>query len=200
MSVKVKKTSSQPPKPTVPEKAPDKAGRSSDLHPLQTLRSEIDTLFDNMMAGFPSVRLNRPSFDMDHWRETWSEPFRDPFRRFEDTFNALSKLSPRADLKETPKDITITAELPGVNEADIDVSVSDDRLTISAHKKEETRKDGEDFHLAERHYGTMKRTFTLPATANVDQAKASFKDGVLSIEVPKKAQPKTRAKKIPIKG
>jgi HSP20 family protein len=196
MSVTVKKTPKQP----APEKTPENVERPNELHPLQTLRSEIDSLFDNMMAGFPSVRLNRPSFDMDHWRETWSEPFRDPFRRFEDTVNALSKLSPRADLKETEKTITITAELPGVSEADIDVSVAEDRLTISAHKKEETRQDGEDFHLTERHFGTMKRSFTLPVNADVDKAKASFKDGVLSIEVPKKALPKPAAKKIPIKG
>ena len=200
MSVKVTKTSKKSPKKTVPKKAvPEKAevvGRPSELHPLQTLRDEIDSLFDSVLSGFPAMRLTRPSFDIGQWRE----PFRDPFRRIEDTFGAMSKLAPRADLKETDKAITITAELPGVAEKDIDVTVADGLITISAEKKEETRKDEEDFHLAERHYGSVKRTFTLPDTANPDKAKASFKDGVLTIDVPKKALPKSARKKIPVQG
>ncbi len=205
MSVKVTKTGKDAKKdaklPSSSKKTPPASREISgatmgELHPLQTLRDEIDSLFDSVLAGFPTMRLTRPSFDMDQWRE----PFRDPFRRFESTFGALSKLSPRADLKETDKAITITAELPGVAEGDIDVSVSDGQITISAHKKEETRKDDENYHLSERHYGSVKRTFTLPDGADPDKAKAGFKDGVLSIEVPKKALPKSKAKKIPIKG
>lgn len=194
MSVKMSKPAKKPANKAAPAKA-EVVSPPSELHPLQTLRSEIDTLFDNMLSNFPVMRLTRPTFDTDLWRE----PFRDPFRRFEDTFGALSKLSPRADLKETDKGITITAELPGVAEADINVSVTEDRLTISAEKKGETRKDEDNYHLSERHYGSVKRTFTLPESADADKAKASFKDGVLSIDVPKRALPKTAAKKIPIK-
>jgi len=201
MSVKVtktsKKSSKKSTKKAVPASPESVAGPvPSEMHPLQTLRSEIDALFDSVASGFPAMRFSRPSFDMEQWRE----PFRDPFRRFEDTFGALSKLSPRADLKETDKTIVITAELPGVAEADIDVTASDGRLTISAEKKEETRQDDDNFHLSERHYGSVKRSFTLPETADLNKAKASFKDGVLSIEVPKRALSPTNAKKIPIKG
>lgn len=201
MSVKVTKTSKKSSKKSAKQPVPtatkgEVGAVSSELHPLQTLRSEIDALFDSMASGFPAMRFNRPSFDMEQWRE----PFRDPFRRFEDTFGALSKLSPRADLKETDTAITITAELPGVVEADIDVTVSDGRLTIGAEKKEETRQDDDNFHLSERHYGSIKRTFTLPETADADKAKASFKDGVLSIELPKRKLATAKAKKIPIKG
>ena len=196
MSVKVKKSEKKSVKKSAEKKAsstvPGVVSRAGELHPLQTLRSEIDALFDSMTSNFPAMRLHRPSFDMDQWR--------DPFRRFEDTFAALGKLSPRADLKETDKALTITAELPGVAEADITVTVSDNRLTISAEKKEETRKDEDNYHLSERHYGSVKRTFTLPDAADADKAKASFKDGVLTIDVPKKAPGKTTAKKIPVKG
>ncbi|MCR4378518.1 MAG: Hsp20/alpha crystallin family protein [Rhodospirillales bacterium] len=195
MTDKIKKTPKKSAKKVTSEKA-EVIERPTELHPLQTLRSEIDSLFDNMLSGFPSMRLSRPSFDMDRWRD----PFRDPFRRFEDTFSALSKLAPRADLKETDKTVTITAELPGVAEADIDISFANGQITVSAEKREETRKDDENYHLSERHYGSIKRTFTLPDAADVDKANATFKDGVLNIEVPKKALPKAAIKKIPVKG
>jgi len=109
-------------------------------------------------------------------------------------------LSTRAEVKETDKAVTVTAELPGVAEADIDVSVTDALLSIPAEKKEETRKDADNYHVSERHYGSIKRTFTLPDGVDVDKAKASFKDGVLSITVPKIARPKSATKKIPVKG
>lgn len=196
MSVTVTKTTAKPSPKKAPPAKPEDNNFPGELHPLQALRSEIDTLFDNVASGFPSVRFPRPSFDMDQWRE----PFRDPFRRIENSFGALGKLSPRSDLKETEKTITITAELPGVAEADIEVTVTSSMLTIGAQKNEEIHKDEDNFHLSERHYGSIKRSFTLPDTANADKAKASFKDGVLTITVPKKAIAKTAAKKIPIKG
>lgn len=206
MPAKVKKTAKKPAKKTTATKpeprAPAKpqAPESSDVmepravHPLQSLRQEIDTLFDNFLSGFPSQRFMRPRFDMDLWRE----PFLDPFKRFEDNFAALNKLTVRADMKETDKAIAITAELPGVAEDDIDVTVSEGRITIKAEKKEETVKDEEDMHLTERHYGSVQRTFTLPDTAEPDKAKAGFKDGVLTIDVPKRASAKAGTKKIPL--
>lgn len=196
MSVTVKKTKAKTSHKKAPPVKPEDNNFPGELHPLQALRSEIDTLFDSVASGFPSMRFPRPNFDMDQWRE----PFRDPFRRIENSFGALGKLSPRSDLKETDKAITITAELPGVEEADIEVTVTNSMLTIGAEKNEETHKDEDNFHLSERHYGSIKRSFTLPDTANGDKAKASFKDGVLTITVPKKAAPKSSAKKIPIEG
>jgi len=170
------------------------------VNPLLALRGEIDQMFENMMSGLPAMRLQRPHFDMDV-RDFWREPFfRDPFRRFEGGLQQLSKLSPRADLEETGKAITITVELPGVTEDGIDISASEGRITIRAEKKEETRKDDADYHLSERHYGVVERTFSLPDSADPDKAKAGFKDGVLTIEVPKKALPKSATRKIPIQG
>ena len=204
MSVKVKKTTKKPAKKAPAAKTaaqmPPAAPEATDVmeprgaHPLQSLRQEIDALFDNFLSGFPTQRFMRPRFDMDAWRE----PLLDPFKRFEDSFGALNKLSMRADMKETDTAFAITAELPGVEEGDIDVSVCDGRLTIKAEKKDETRKDDDNMHLTERHYGSVSRTFTLPDDAEADKAKAAFKDGVLTIDMPKRAQPKAGTKKIPI--
>lgn len=195
MSVKINKPTEKTAKKVTPENT-ERVVSADELHPLQTLRSEIDALFDSVLSGLPAMRLPRPKFDIEHWRE----PFRDPLRRFEDTFGTLSKMAPRADIKQTDKAVTVTAELPGVVEGDIEVSVADGLLTISAEKKEETRRDDENVHLAERHYGSITRTFTLPSDADPDKAKASFKDGILTIAVPMKAKPKSAAKKIPIKN
>ncbi|MBD3661241.1 MAG: Hsp20/alpha crystallin family protein [Arenibacter algicola] len=168
-------------------------------HPLQTLRDEIDQMFDSMLAGLPAARWRRPTFDMPTFDMTqWREPFRDPFKRFEDTFGALNKMSPRADMKETDTGFVITAEMPGVSEGDIDVSVTERRVTIKAEKKEEKLNDDDDMHISERHYGVIQRTFTLPDTADVDKAKGTFADGVLSIDVPKIPSARGKAKKIPI--
>lgn len=206
MSVKAKKTAKKPaeksstPKPATKAPAKSQAAESPDVmepqahHPLQSLRQEIDSLFDNFLSGFPAQRFMRPRFDMDLWRE----PFLDPFKRFEDNFSALNKLTVRADMKETDKAIAITAELPGVAEDDIDITVSEGRITIKAEKKGETAKDEGNMHLTERHYGSVQRTFTLPDTAEPDKAKASFKDGVITIDVPKRASAKTGTKKIPL--
>lgn len=209
MAVKVTKSEKKNPAKKSEKKAPKAKtkdeGEVMEPHaanPLVTLRDEIDRMFENALAGWSSMRMPdmnfpRPHFDMDFWRDPFS---REPFRRFEGRFAELSKLSPRADMSETDGAITVTAELPGVAEADIDVSVHDGRLTISAEKKEETRKDDADYHLTERHYGSVKRSFALPDSADADKAKATFKDGVLTVEVPKKALPKSSVKKIAIKG
>ena len=76
MTDKIKKPQKKPVKKVTSEKA-EVIEHPAELHPLQTLRSEIDSLFDSMLSSFPSMRLNRSSFDMDRWRD----PFRDPFRR-----------------------------------------------------------------------------------------------------------------------
>lgn len=188
-----KKASGKAPESPSPE--PTEVMDARTLHPLQTLRQEIDQMFDSMLSGFPTTRWRRPTFDMptfdmEHWR--------DPFKRFEGTFGALNNMSPRADMRETDKAFVITAEMPGVAEDDIDVSVSERRVTIKAEKKEETRKDDEDMHISERHYGVIQRTFTLPDTADVDKAKGSFSDGVLTINVPKVPSAQGKTKKIPI--
>lgn len=192
MSVKVKKTEKT--KKDVSHTVDDKATLDRRLqHPLLALREEVDHLFDNFFSGFalgPFGEFGRGPMHTE------------PFRRFEDTFAglapALGKLSIKADVRETEDAYRIEAELPGLDESNIDVSVSDGRLTITGEKKEETKEDGEDYHLTERHYGSVKRTFPVPETVDLGKAAANFKNGVLKITLPKKALAKPKAKKIPI--
>ncbi len=104
---------------------------------------------------------------------------------------------PKIDLKETDKEIIINAEIPGVDKKDIKVDVNDNLLTISFEKKQEKdEKDKGGWRIIERSYGSFSRTITLPASVKNDGAKASYKDGVLKIVLPKEKESKTTQIKI----
>ncbi len=103
--------------------------------------------------------------------------------------------APAMDVHQDDKQIEITAELPGVNEQDIDLSVEDGVLTLSGEKKSE-RKD-EQSGYSERSYGRFERRITLPSNVDEDNCSADFKDGVLRITIPK-SEEKQRAKRIPL--
>ena len=85
------------------------------------------------------------------------------------------------NVSETDKEIRITAELPGVTEQDIDVSLDDDVLTIRGEKKFERKDDKENFHFVERSYGTFQRSLRLPYAVDSEQVQASFENGVLTV-------------------
>ncbi len=110
----------------------------------------------------------------------------------------LSTDWPRVDMCETDSEIQITAELPGVNKDDIDVSISSDRVTIRGEKKGREEQTGRDYYKLERYYGSFQRSFILPCDVEYEKADASFKDGVLTIKLPKSAAALERIKKIPI--
>jgi len=193
MSVKVKKADKA--KKDVPQSAETKGPPSRLIqHPLLALREEVDHLFDNFFSGFELG----PFGDFGRTMRT------DPFRRFEGAFAGLNParnmMSIKADVRETDDVYRIEAEMPGVEEDGIDVSVADGMLTISGEKKEEKKEDREDYHLTERHYGSVKRTFPVPETVDLSKAEASFKSGVLHITLPKKALANAKPKKIPISG
>lgn len=193
MSVKVKKT--EKPKKDVSQIAETGMTPAQRMqHPLLALREEVDHLFDNFFSGFELG----PFGDFGRTMRT------DPFRRFEDAFAGInpahSLMSIKADVRETDDVYRIEAEMPGVEEDGVDVSVSDGMLTISGEKKEEKKEDREDYHLTERHYGSVKRTFPVPETVDLSKAEASFKNGVLHVTLPKKALAKAKPKKIPISG
>ena len=89
------------------------------------------------------------------------------------------------NVSETDKEIRITAELPGVTEQDIDVSLDDDVLTIRGEKKFERKDEKENFHFVERSYGTFQRSLRLPYRCRSEQVQASFENGVLTVTLPK---------------
>jgi HSP20 family protein len=108
--------------------------------------------------------------------------------------------TPSIDVVDAGKELTVTAELPGMEEKDIDVSLAKNSLTIKGEKKAEHEDKGKGFHLVERSFGSFTRSISLPVEINVDQVKAVFKNGVLSITLPKAEDVLKGTKKIPIKS
>jgi HSP20 family protein len=102
------------------------------------------------------------------------------------------------DLAETEKEIELTAELPGMEEKDVQLNVVDNQLTIRGEKKNQREEKEKDYHLVERNYGSFVRTVDLPPGVDLDSIKAVMSKGVLKVTVPKPAP--AQAKKIEVKG
>lgn len=92
------------------------------------------------------------------------------------------------DIVEEGNDIRVKASMPGVKPQDLHVEVMDDRLHIWGESREDKERKEEDYHLREHHYGRVERMVTLPYSVNSDKAKAEFKDGMLSLTLPKSAE------------
>lgn len=141
----------------------------------------------------------------------------EPFREFDDMLSrmerytgklgwpnlrretfATTEWAPKVDIVETDKEYTIKAELPEVNKEDVKVNIENGELTISGERKQEKEEKDKKFHRIERYYGSFMRSFTLPD--NVDEAniKATFKDGMLNLSLPKSAQAKPKAMEVKI--
>ena len=130
------------------------------------------------------------------------EPFRmlrdlmrwDPFAEMAPVFtNEGATFLPAFDVKETKDAFVFKADLPGMKEADLDVKLAQNRLSISGKREAEKSDKGETYYSYERSYGSFTRSFTLPEGVDADRIKAELKDGVLTLELPKKPelQPKT---------
>lgn len=140
-------------------------------HPFALFRKEMDSLFDNFFRGFD-------------------------LQTFAGTSGAFS---PKVDVTEDEKEIRVNAELPGMDEKDIDVSLSMNSLTISGEKREEKEEKGKGYYQMERSYGSFSRTIPLPAEIDESAVRANFKKGVLSITLPKTAKA-VETKKITVKA
>lgn len=106
---------------------------------------------------------------------------------------------PQINVSETEKEIRVTAEMPGVTEKDIDITLDDGVLTIRGEKKMEKKEDKENFHYVERSFGQFQRSLRVPNSINPDQVQARVENGVLTVTLPKNmAQEKTRH--IEVKG
>ena len=161
--------------------------------------------------ALPSLwRSRRAGGELLPSREVW-EPFgslqRDMERLFEDFSRdfgwgppaaAGAGMAPRVDVSETDSEIKIEAELPGVDEKDVEVVLSNGRLTIKGEKKQEKEEKKKDYHMVERSYGSFARSIALPFQADPDKVKATFAKGVLNVTVPKPPEVKAKEKKIAI--
>ncbi|MDE0468367.1 MAG: Hsp20/alpha crystallin family protein [Candidatus Poribacteria bacterium] len=92
---------------------------------------------------------------------------------------------PTVDISEMENGYEIRAELPGVSEDDVNISVTDNVLTVKGEKRQEQETEGKNYHRVERHYGSFQRSFTLPRHIETEAIKAEFKDGVLTLGIPK---------------
>ncbi|NIX37231.1 MAG: Hsp20 family protein, partial [Nitrospinaceae bacterium] len=112
----------------------------------------------------------------------------------------ISATYPKMDISETDKEFKITAELPGMDEKDIDVSVSNDVLTLKGEKKAEKEEKKSNYYRMERSYGTFQRSIPLPAEIEKDQIQATFKKGILTVVIPKSEKAVKERKSIEIKS
>jgi HSP20 family protein len=147
--------------------------------PFDSLQREIDRVFDEFTRGFPSFGLSAfpPATAPD--------------------------LTPRMNITETDKELEITAELPGLEEKDVQVNVADEVLTIRGEKKAEKEEKDKNYHLVERSYGAFSRAIALPAGIDAGAIKASIANGVLTVTVPKPAPAqvtKVEVKKVEVKA
>jgi len=106
----------------------------------------------------------------------------------------------RSDVVETGDAIEVSIELPGMDMKDIDVSVTDDMMTIKGEKKVERQEDKKGYYLSERSYGAIYRTIPLPPGVDGEKAQASFRNGVLTVRLPQTPEAQARVKRIEVKN
>ena len=160
---------------------------SSALHPwrpLESLRREIDQLFDDFGLGTWRSPFRRSFFDMDR------------LRRAKAAFTGM----PAVDVTETENGYEVVAELPGVDEKNIEVKVANGILTISGQKREEKEEKKKDYYVRERRFGSFERTFQVPEGVDLDKVDARFNKGVLTVSLPKTAEAQKAEKKITVKA
>jgi len=166
-----------------PVKTEDKkSDRPVEWRPFESLRREVDRLFDDFQVGSWRLPFGRDVFDVE------------PFWRGGEVSKA-----PAVDIVDKEKAYEITAELPGLDESNIDVKFSDGTLTIRGEKRDEKEEKKDNYYLSERRYGSFQRSFGVPDGVDVDKIEASFKDGVLTVALPKAAEAQKSGKKIVIK-
>jgi HSP20 family protein len=151
--------------------------RGDLLSPFAPFRRELGRLFEDF-------------FDVFGYPARWDRELASP---------PAGIISPRMDVSETDDEIRIKAELPGVNQNDVDIQLADDVLTIRAVCQSERNDQQQDYRVMERARGTFVRSLRLPFTVDGDQIRASLTDGVLSIIIPKTHQAQERVRRIEVK-
>ena len=172
----------------MPIKNDDKASQhpvSTDFwRPMEKLRQQVDHLFEDFNRGSSLSPFSRGLFDVEpYWRRDF-----------------ISHRMPAVDITEKDKSFEITAELPGMDQKNIELKLSNGNLIIKGEKKEDKEEKSKGYHLSERHYGSFERTFSLPKGVDAEKIEASFSKGVLSISLPKKPEAMKADKVVPIKA
>ena len=135
---------------------------------LGSLRREMDRLWDSFFGERPLARA---------WEREWA---------------------PSLDVSETKDNFVVKAEVPGIDAKDIDISLTGDVLTIKGEKKQEKEEKEEDYHLVERSYGAFSRSIRLPAEVESTKIRASYKNGILRVTLPKSEKVKAKEVRITV--
>jgi len=146
-----------------------------EADPFMALHREMNRLFDDVFRGFdmPSAFDRKGA---EGWSTTW----------------------PNIEVAETDKELRVTAEVPGLDEKDVEVLLEDGVLTVRGEKKSET--EDKERQFSERYYGTFERRIAVGPDVQVDKVAAAFKNGVLVVTLPKSPQVESKAKRIAIGG
>ncbi|MCB1679856.1 MAG: Hsp20/alpha crystallin family protein [Halioglobus sp.] len=157
------------------------------------LRHAADQPFESFERDISLLQREMDQLTRDFW---------DGAERFPALRGLLSRgaLSPQIDETEDEKGFHIKVDLPGMDENDVEVSLSDGLLTIKGEKKQEQEEEGKEFYRKERSFGAFRRTLSIPAEVNEAKIAASFKKGVLSIDLPKSEEAKKKVKRIAVKA
>ena len=154
--------------------------RRESEDPFALLHRQIDELFENFFAEPRSLFGGSPGLGL------------------------LGRKGERAlasvDVAETDDEVTVTADLPGMTEKDVEVTLDEDLLTIRGTRKEEREDTRKNYHLVERSYGEFHRSIPMPSGIDKDKAKATFKNGVLTLSLPKKPEARTARRRIEIEA
>jgi HSP20 family protein len=113
-------------------------------------------------------------------------------------FPEMESVTPSVDIYEEKGEVVVKAELPGINKEDLDVTVTEDTITIAGEKKKEAEIKKADYYRWECSFGSFNRTFTLPAEVQTDKVKTKFRDGILEIRLPKTEESKKKERKVKI--
>lgn len=153
-------------------------------HPLENLRKQVDQLFEDFHFGGFRRPFARTPFDAEPvWRR-----------------ELLGHGMPAVDITEKDKCFELSAELPGMDEQNIEIKLSDSNLLIRGEKREQSESKRKDYYLSERHYGAFERIFNLPKGIDAEHIEARFHKGILTITLPKKPEAIKPEKVIPIKN
>jgi HSP20 family protein len=166
------------------------------------------SLLPSAFGGFtaPSLRQGGDPFLALH-REM-NRLFDEAFRGFglaeggagPEAFASSGVAVPRIDVSETDQELKVLVELPGVNQNDVEITLVDDVLTIRGEKKAEHEDRQQNYHVMERSYGSFARSVRLPFAVDPDRVQATFRDGVLTVALPKPAEVQQKERRIQISG
>jgi len=177
-------TATKLPVKTEEKKTEEKTTALQTRRPFETLRREVDRLFEDFDRSSWRLPFRRSVFDIE------------PFWRRELTWGA----APAVDIVEKDNAYEVTADLPGLDEKNIEVKLVNGGLTIKGEKQEEKEEKKRDYYLHERHFGSFERHFRVPEGVDTDKIEANFKKGVLTVTLPKKLEAQKPEKKIAVKA